>query len=200
MVSFAEPRAVSVLPLGAADDETIAFAVARSARRDATVVLDVLRGADLHPDPAPLARAIAAALPGAEILVADPDEILRFLWYFRDRDDPLALGHAAARDLFDFTWRHRQPPHHREIGGPGGREPLLEVRSLLLSMGNALGVRPPIPVPNGRLAGWSPRRVADLADAVLALYAGLLHRWGAPIMQRRPRPGRPPELRVAAPP
>lgn len=183
VAAFRDPRTTTVLPLGAAAAEAVALAIASEARRGATVVLTDAAAAPAVRD------ALARTLPGADVYACDVDHVYRFLWHYRDHHDPLTLGHAGPRDVLGFVWEGCRPPRFRQAKDRfEQRRTLAQVRELLFTMGNALGVRPPIPSPEGDTPGWGLRRILDLVDAVLALYVGLLYRWGSPLVTVEPGP------------
>lgn len=108
----------------------------------------------------------------------------------------MLLGHTGREGVLDSTFEHVRPRAFRKaLRRPSGGPALREVRDPLLTMGSALGVRPPIPVP-GRTIGWSPARGATVLDATLGLLAGLLYRWRSPLTGTRPGPGTRPELHL----
>ncbi len=110
------------------------------------------------------------------------------VWYgpdgqpFAARDD----RHAAEQASPPRGPRARPPPDlARARSRRAAAREEERMRDLVLEMGRALGIRPPLPDPRDPLSGWGPRRLAPLYDTVLGLYAGLLHRWGAPLARRR---------------
>jgi len=163
------PRTTLLLP--ARGPEPLPGALREIARPDATIVVDGAR-------PKEVLEGIAAALPDAEVLRTSAREVLRFLWFYRDRHDPMALGHSSERTLLDGTYLETQPPDYRR---KGGKRAMQGIRSLLATTGWALGVRPPLPPPPSAPDGFGRRRAADAVEACAALYAGCLRRWGSPL-------------------
>lgn len=163
-------------------------AVAVEAAPGATVILDAWRGGRIRYDLEPWRE----RLPGMEILSVDPDDLLRFLWHYRDRHDPMALGHSRARSLFSERVLESDFPTPRGHRRREDRRRAVErLRRMILTLGAALGIRPPLPPLSPSPGGWNPERMVPVLSACAGLFAGLLDRWGAPLAVRRESPGSP---------
>ena len=184
MTAFRPPRGTLLLPLP--PDRTPASAIGLTipdvAADDAVILLDALRGDEVRYDPGPYREAIERSRPDASVFLYDADRVLAFLWHFRDRHDPLSLGHARERRLFDPGVLEGEIPRHR---GPGRREDRRrateELRRMLVTLGAALGIRVPLPPLLPSPAGWGAKRLAGAIDACAGMYAGMLFRFGAPV-------------------
>ncbi len=169
-LSFAAPRTTALLSLPR-DPASAAGAVSPALAAGATVVV---------PAGPPGLRAWRDAFAGAEVLRADPQEALRFLWFYRDEHDPLALGHAAERDLLAERYLTRPAPR---LGPPlPDVGSLALLRAFVLETGFNIGVRPPLPASRG---SRTRATMTAFVEACLLLYTALLHRWRAPIAHRR---------------
>ena len=95
LLAYRPPRTTVLQPLPSASPEGAALALHSMSGADVTVAL-IERGRrrDTH-----VHREITTLLPRAEVLAVDPTAVLRFLWFYRDSYDPLALGHACSRML-----------------------------------------------------------------------------------------------------
>ena len=56
---------------------------------------------------------------------------------------------------------------------------------MMVTLGVSLGIRAPIPPLLPAPSGWGPKRLAGVLDSCAGLYAGLLHRFQAPVAIRR---------------
>jgi len=179
VIAFRPPRTTVLL---ATAPETLAHAIAELAAEHATVLLDA------RPDALPaLAADLRRRLPDADLLGYSPRETLRFLWHFRDHEDPLTLGHASDREFLNSAFVAAKVPDHRAAKGRREKRRAVEaIRELVLDMGYALGAAPPLPEAAPAPGGWGPVRLGAVMDASAGLFAGLLLRWGAPIAARRP--------------
>ncbi len=178
LLAYRPPRMTVLLPLPSWSPASTALALQSVSDRDITVAL-IDRGrrreADVH-------REISTLLPRAELLAVDPKAVLRFLWFYRDGYDPLALGHACSRMLLDETYAHRPVPDIRRARRKKERRNAeKDLRLLVREIGAGLGVAPPLPPVAPAENGWSPARLAGLYDACAGLFAALLHRWGSPL-------------------
>ncbi|MEN8148322.1 MAG: hypothetical protein ABFS86_00780 [Planctomycetota bacterium] len=184
LTAFRPPRGTLLLPLPPDRKPASALVTAISgvAANDAVILLDARRGEDVRYDSEPYRDAIEDSRPDARVLLYDADRVLSFLWHFRDRHDPLTLGHARERRLFDPGVLSGEIPRHR---GPGRREERRrateELRRMLVTLGAALGVRVPLPPLLPAPSGWGAKRLAGAIDACAGLYAGMLWRFGAPV-------------------
>lgn len=163
-------------------------AVAAEAAPGATVILDAWRGGRLRYDLGPWRD----RLPGLEILSVDPEDLMRFLWHYRDRHDPMALGHSRSRSLFTervLASDLPSPKGHRRR--EDRRREVEKLRRMILTLGAALGIRPPLPPLSPSPAGWNPERMVPVLSACAGLFAGLLDRWRAPLAVRRQDPDGP---------
>jgi hypothetical protein len=168
-------------------------AVAGEAAPGATLVLDAWREGRLRYDPAPWRE----QLPDLEVLTVDSEDLLRFLWHYRDRHDPMALGHSRERALFrDEVLRGDVPSPRRHGRREDRRRAVERLRRMILTLGAALGIRPPLPPLSPDPNGWNPKRMAVVLDACAGLFAGLLYRWRAPLA-RRPHDDDGPDLVLA---
>ena len=180
LLAYRPPRTTVLQPLRSTSAIGAALAVHSASRDDVTLAL-----IDRRPRPdSGLCLEIKTLLPRAEILAVDPASILRFLWFYRDHYDPLALGHACTRELLDENHEKRPVPDIR-----GSRRKKLrrnaekDLRLLVREIGAGLGVAPPIPPVAPAEGGWSPARLAGLYDACAGLFAALLSRWGSPLAE-----------------
>ncbi|MHC4469438.1 MAG: hypothetical protein ACYS99_00610 [Planctomycetota bacterium] len=190
-LGFRPPRTTLLAQLTLGFDESLFSVVEDLGCDDPTVLVES------GPASFGTVRAVARARPGAEVLSYEAAPILKFLWFFRDKEDPLFLGHAGERDVLDETYAGREPPRLTGVKGEELRRSIEEVRELVLTMGRAIGVKPPIPELSPAPGGWGARRVAATLRASCGLYAGLLHRWGAPIARTIEGPDGPPRLELA---
>jgi len=185
LLGFRPPRDTLLVPLLSREPAAVAGVVAGIAAADAVVLVDSAPDRSRRRDPAPLREALRRACPGAEVLLYDPDGLLRFLWDYRDRQDPLALGHARERNLFPPGLTSPGFPRHRTRKKKRARRLAVEaLRGMLAGMATSLGVRCPLPPLTPAPGGWGLRRMADVIDACAGLFAGMLHRFGAPIAIR----------------
>jgi hypothetical protein len=203
ILALEPPRATALLRPPSRAAEVVAATGAGRARDDATFVLDGVASGRERTSLAPYASRLRGILPRAEVLAADPDGILKFLWSYRDRHDPMTLGHSSERSLFDESYDSRPHPRVRGAAGRGRqRRAIAEISQLLLEMGFALGVSPLLPslpgAPGGSKAlGSGGNRQSALIDATLAFYAGVLFRWGAPLAIKQQNPGGIPRVLLA---
>jgi len=161
ILGFTPPRTTVLAFAPDASPARLGGALRRIVGADTTIVL--AEDADLE--------GFRHALSPALVLLCPAQDVLRFLWFYRDEHDPLALGHASERWLLDERYPGRRIP---DLGTGDGRAEALE---LVRQMATMLGLRLPLPAP-GR------RGEADLTaflEGCLGLYAALLFRWGAPI-------------------
>ena len=196
VLGFRSPRTTLLAPLEGSFRGALTAAVRDLAAEDATVLVESEDGdgASVSID---AALAISGAFPRTRVLTYEAVPALKFLWFFRDAEDPLFLGHASDRAVLDETYLGRDPPRLRGVKGAALRRGVEEVRKLLLTMGSVLGVRPPIPKLSPAPGGWGARRVASVLLGCSGLYAGLLHRWGSPLARVVESDDGPPRLVLA---
>jgi len=178
LLAYRPPRTTLLQPL--TSPAAAALAVHTVSTENVTLAL-IDRRPRRDPD---LRLKIKTLLPRAEVLHVDPTEVLRFLWFYRDHYDPLALGHACSRELLDEWYEKRPVPDIRRSRRKKlRRNAERDLRLLVREMGAGLGVAPPLPPVAPAEGGWSPARLAGLYDACAGLFAALLSRWGSPLAQ-----------------
>ena len=181
VLAYHSPRTTVMAPLPARAPGDAALAAAQLAGADPTVAIVPPPGWGARKLRA-LSTAVLDSIPGAEVVTVDPAAALRFLWVYRDEHDPLALGHASDRTLFDESYAGRAVPDVR--GGDDGAA--CAIAAMILDVGAGIGVRPPLPDPGA----WSLDRLAALYDTCAGLYVALLTRWGSPLaLRNEPRGG-----------
>jgi len=182
LTAFRPPRGSMILPLEKREPLALATAVGGVAAADPTVLLDAGWGENCRYDAGPFREAVLRVRPGAEVLLFDADAVLRFLWHYRDRHDPMALGHARERSLFPSGVVAGPMPHYRGSGRREKRRRAVdEIRVMMVTTGICLGIRAPIPPLLPDPSGWGTKRLAAALDACAGLYAGMLHRFQAPV-------------------
>ena len=184
VTAFRPPRGTLLLPLppDRKPASALVMAIAGVAADDAVILLDALRGDELRYDPKPHRDAIENARPGSRVLLYDPDRMLSFLWHFRDRHDPMTLGHARERRLFNPGVLEGEIPRHHGSGRREDRRRATEqLRRMLVTLGVSLGIRVPLPPLLPAPSGWGAKRLAGAIDSCAGLHAGLLFRFGAPL-------------------
>lgn len=180
ILSYRPPRTTVLLPLTSSSPESAALTVQSAAARD--ISLAVVDAGGRRDGSA--VRRMARLLPEAEVLAVDPRAALRFLWFYRDHHDPLALGHACSRSLLDESFATRPVPDIREARrGRERQDAEQDLRRLVREVGAGLGVAPPLPPVTPAEKGWSPHRLAALYDACAGLMTVLLLRWGSSLAQ-----------------
>jgi hypothetical protein len=191
VLGFRSPRATLLGPIGLGLERALATALLELGGEDPTVLV-------ANPeDGRAVEEAVRRARPAAEVFAYDPAQVLKFLWFFRDKEEPLFLGHAAERPVLDETYPAREPPPLSGVKRAELGRSVAEVRRLLMTMGNALGVKPPLPHAGSEPGAWGARRLAAALRSCCGLYAGLLLRWGAPIVRRVDEPGALPRIVLA---
>jgi hypothetical protein len=191
VLGYRPPRTTTLLPLTSAEPAQAAATVRAMAREDATVVLVDRRGRER----ARHTRELLRLLPDRDVLGCDPEQALRFLWFYRDGYDPLALGHAGTRRLLDPTYLTREIPDLRSTRRKKERSRTEKaLRLLVREIGAGLGISPPLPPAAPAEDGWSPVRLAVLYDALAGLYAAALRRWGSKLAVVREREAEAPML------
>lgn len=179
-LSYQPPWACAVEAFPGAGTPAAVVALTGNAKPDTTVLIESRTGTQAA-EVAAAANEVRKRLPAAEVLLFDPRSVLRFLWCYRDGQDPMALARAADRVLFDENYFARPVPEIRSGRRADRRRAIVEVRRLLRSSGSALGIDLPFPWGEREERSWGLSRTCGLVETGLGLYAGLLRRWGSPL-------------------
>jgi hypothetical protein len=163
LLGFEPPRTTLLAFIPEAPPATMARAIRRLIAPDALVVVPSTRSRP----------AFAEALHPARVLACVPADVLRFLWFYRDEHDLLALGHASDRRLLDDRFLAREYPGLRTDAGRQAVARLLRETALMI------GVR--FPLPDAGRQG--PAATTAFLEAGLGLIATLLLLFAAPIAE-----------------